>query len=107
MEHMYDFLSNFFGKLPASLWNRRLDRASAPHPILYGCRNLLVTSVQLLHFLVLGLLGAGFDLLLFLRVLRIVSIDRCNGTSLLILNGLHCCDSLICWHEVIDRLTMS
>ena len=104
---MYYFLSYFFGKLPASLWNRRLDRASAPHPILYGCRNLLVTSVQLLHFLVLGLLGAGFDLLLFLRVLRIVSIDRCNGPSLFILNGLHCCNSLICWHEVVDRLTMS
>ena len=107
IEHMYVFLSFFFCWLSASLWKRLLNRASASHLSLNVGRNLLVIRVHALHCLVLGLLGLSLDLLLLLRVLRVALWNRCNGLILLIFNCLNSSDSLICWHVVIDRLTMS
>ena len=48
-----------------------LKGAAADHVGLYLGRNFLVCSVQILHCLVLGLLGASFDLLDLVRVVGV------------------------------------
>ena len=75
----------------------------------HGCFNvfggLLVLLVHLLHFLVLGLFGALFDLFLTLLVFRIALGKGRDLALLRLIDAGHHLQHVLCWHEVVDRFT--
>lgn len=83
-----------------------MERGTTLHALFDLARNPLVARVQVLHRLVLGLLGAHLDLLLLFLEVGSIRVERSNLLVFLEFDIFYRGDDVAGRHVLVDRLTV-